>query len=59
LPPDVLEMKGTLNHLAANFNQIAKKRNSNEELTVLERADLKVWMKEIKDLVTCIKTHYQ
>ena len=59
LPPEVLELKGELNHLAANFNQIAKKRNSNDELTALERADLKVWMKEIKELVTRIKAHYQ
>lgn len=59
LPPEVLELKGNLNHLAANFNQIAKKRNSNEELTALERADLKVWMREIKEVVTRIEIHYQ
>lgn len=58
-PPEVLELQGMLNHLAANFNQIAKKRNSNEELTALERADLKVWMKEIKELVPLIKTYLQ
>src|ERR1700761_5590220 len=32
LPKEVLAMSGTLNHMAANLNQIAKKRNSNEEL---------------------------
>jgi hypothetical protein len=58
-PQQVLELKGELNHLAANFNQIAKKRNSNDELTALERADLKVWMKEIKVLVTRIKAYFQ
>lgn len=58
-PPQVLELKGELNHLAANFNQIAKKRNSNDELTALERADLKVWMKELKELVARIKTYFQ
>jgi hypothetical protein len=58
-PPEVLELKGELNHLAANFNQIAKKRNSNDELTALERADLKVWMNKIKELVPRIKNYLQ
>ncbi len=35
-------MTGTFNHIAANLNQIAKKRNSGEELNALERASLKV-----------------
>jgi hypothetical protein len=33
---EVLSMSGTLNHLAANFNQIAKKRNGVEELDPTE-----------------------
>ena len=35
---DILQFKGTLNHLAANLNQVAKKRNMNDELNALERA---------------------
>jgi hypothetical protein len=42
LPKEVLELTGTLNHMAANLNQIAKKRNGVEELNALDRATLKV-----------------
>jgi len=59
LSPEVLELKATLNHMAAYFNQIAKKRNSNEELTALERADLKIQSRDAKELVTRIKAHFQ
>lgn len=40
LPKEVLLFTATLNHMAANLNQIAKKRNSFEELNALERAEL-------------------
>ena len=56
LPREVLDFTGTLNHLAANLNQIAKKRNSLEELTALERATLKVQSGELKEMATQIKT---
>jgi hypothetical protein len=59
LPKEVLAMTGTLNHLAANLNQIAKKRNSMEELNALERASLKVQSGELKDLATQIKIYFQ
>lgn len=48
---EVLEYKGTLNHLAANLNQVAKKRNMNDELDVIERARLECLSKEVKQLV--------
>ena len=32
LSKEILQFKGTLNHLAANLNQVAKKRNMNDEL---------------------------
>lgn len=35
LQPEVLQLTGTLNHLAANLNQIAKKRNGIEQLDAL------------------------
>jgi hypothetical protein len=35
LSKEILQFKGTLNHLAANLNQIAKKRNMNDELNAL------------------------
>src|SRR5688500_3296096 len=40
LPKEILLLTGTLNHLAANLNQVAKKRNSFDELNALERAEL-------------------
>ena len=40
LPKEVLLLTATLNHLAANLNQVAKKRNSFDELNALERAEL-------------------
>jgi hypothetical protein len=59
LPKEVLELTGTLNHMAANLNQIAKKRNGVEELNALERAVLKVLSGEVKDIAAHIKTSLQ
>lgn len=55
LPKEVLNLTGMLNHMAANLNQIAKKRNSNDELSPLERAELKVRSGQVKDLAVQIK----
>jgi hypothetical protein len=55
LPKEVLSLTGMLNHMAANLNQIARKRNSNDELSPLERAELKVRSTEVKDLAVQIK----
>src|SRR5580692_9661356 len=59
LPKEVLEITGNLNHSAANVNQIAKKRNSGEELNALERAELKVLAGELKGAAMRIKTYLQ
>jgi hypothetical protein len=59
LPKEVLELTGTLNHMAANLNQIAKKRNGVEELNALERATLKVQSGELKGIAAHIKTFLQ
>lgn len=59
LPKEVLAMTGTINHMAANLNQIAKKRNSGEELNALERASLKVQSEELKGIAAQIKTYLQ
>lgn len=59
LPKEVLELKALLNHLAANMNQVAKKRNSNEVLGALERADLFGLANKIKELVSQIKSYLQ
>jgi|SRR5450755_4344964 hypothetical protein len=57
LPKEVLDLTGTLNHMAANLNQIARKRNiGTEELTAMDRLDLKWQSDELKDLALKIKT---
>ena len=55
LPKEILSFTGVLNHMAANLNQIAKKRNSNDELSSLERAELKVQSGQVKELAVQIK----
>ena len=55
LPKEVLLFTATLNHLAANMNQIAHKRNCNDELTVAERAELNALSQQVKGLVDDIK----
>ena len=57
LPKEVLQLTGTINHLAANLNQIAKKRNGMDELNALERASLQVQSGELKKLAEQIKNY--
>ena len=57
LPVDVLKSIGTLNHIAANLNQIAKKRNSFDELNALERAELQHLSGQFKELAKTIKSY--
>ena len=58
LPKEVLDLKGTLNHLAANLNQLAKKRNSvTDVLTPLDRANLQVLSNHVKQLAATIKNY--
>jgi peptidoglycan hydrolase CwlO-like protein len=59
LPKEVLQFTATLNHLAANMNQVAKKRNQHDELTDMERAELYNWTDQIKKLATDIKNFLQ
>jgi len=55
LPKEVLFFTGTLNHLAANLNQVAKKRNRMDVLNALERADLNELSAQVKQLAIDIK----
>ena len=59
LPKDVLLFTATLNHLAANMNQVAKKRNQHDELNAIERAALMVLSTEVKKLAAAIKKYIQ
>jgi hypothetical protein len=56
-PREVLDLTGTLNHMAASLNQIAKKRNIGiDELTTMDRLALKWQSNELKELAVKIKT---
>ncbi len=59
LPKEVLAFTATINHMAANLNQIAKKRNGIEELNALERAELQYFSGQFKQLAKDIKTYLQ
>lgn len=59
LPKEVLLFTAALNHLAANINQIAKKRNQNNPLSASEWEDLRVLVGSIKTLVIDIKKFLQ
>ncbi|WP_127125412.1 plasmid mobilization protein [Pseudoflavitalea rhizosphaerae] len=59
LPKEILDFTAMLNHLAANLNQIAKKRNGVEELSAMERATLSVQSKQLKELALQIKNYLQ
>lgn len=59
LPKEVLGVTAMLNHMAANLNQIAKKRNGIDELSPLERAELKVQSGQVKEVAAQIKSYLQ
>jgi hypothetical protein len=54
-PKEILLFTATLNHLAANLNQVAKKRNGIDELNALERANLNILSVQVKQLAVDIK----
>lgn len=58
-PKEVLELTGTLNHLAANLNQIARIRNGIEQLSLTELVQLKIQSSDLKKLAEQIKTYFQ
>jgi hypothetical protein len=59
LPQEVLQGIASLNHLAANVNQIAKKRNSFDELNAMERAELQFIVAQLKQFVKDFKNYFQ
>lgn len=59
IPKEVLLFTATLNHLAANMNQLAKKRNQYEQFTDLELAAFHALSVEIKNLAADIKKFIQ
>ncbi|GAA4445246.1 hypothetical protein GCM10023091_36620 [Ravibacter arvi] len=59
LPKEVLNFTARLNHMGANLNQIAKKRNGTDELSPSERAELKVQSGRLKEIAVEIKSYLQ
>ncbi|GAC1313940.1 MAG: hypothetical protein NVSMB24_37910 [Mucilaginibacter sp.] len=57
LPKPVLQLIGTLNHTAANLNQIAKKRNRGDDLDPMERAFLNQEVRAVQSIVHEIKRY--
>ena len=57
LPKPVLEMRGTLNHIAANLNQIARRRNRGDDLNTLERAMLDQDVRSLRALLKNINAY--
>jgi hypothetical protein len=57
IPKEVLLFTGTLNHLAANLNLVAKKRNQMDELNEIERAGLNELSMKIKQLAMDIRNY--
>lgn len=59
MPKEALEMKARLNGLAANMNQVAHKRNSNDELTEIDRTLLKTLIEGVQQLVQTMTSYFQ
>lgn len=57
LPKEILLFTATLNHLAANINQVAKQCNTYNQLTAFERIELQMLSMRIKQLATDIKNY--
>jgi hypothetical protein len=59
IPKEVLQGIATVNHIAANVNQIAKKRNSFDELSPIERAELQWIVGQLKQFVNDFKNYFK
>ena len=59
LPKEVLQLTGTLNHVAANLNQIARKRNGVDELDAMDRALLNQEVRSLQGLVKAVKNYLE
>lgn len=55
IPKEVLLFTATLNHLAANMNQVARKRNRNEVFTDEERESIGQLIEEVKSLAAGVR----
>ena len=56
---EILQFTSTLNHRAANVNQVAKKRNREETFNAMERAEWMLLAEDVKKLAEKIKNCFQ
>jgi len=56
-PKEVLLMTATLNQMATNINQLAKKSNQNEDLHSIEKSFLNVLAEDVKQLAVEIRNY--
>ncbi len=59
LPPEILQLSGRLNHIAANINQIAKKCNNNEALNLAETLSMQFLFNKVREVVVDIKNYFR
>src|SRR5690349_13847669 len=59
LPKEILQMIGILNHMAANLNQVAKKKNRDEPFNDMERNEFRRLFEEITEVVKKIRNYLQ
>ena len=59
LPKEILQMIGILNHMAANLNQVAKKKNRDEPFNDIERDEFIQLFKEVTELIKKIRNYLQ
>lgn len=57
-PKEALLLNGKLNHVAANLNQIAKKRNSGEDIGIYMRTQLDELCDQLHSLTYTIKNYF-
>jgi hypothetical protein len=57
-PNEALLLNGRLNHIAANLNQIAKKRNSGEDIGAFMRTQLDELCDQLHLITQSIKTYF-
>jgi hypothetical protein len=57
LPSEVIAFQIKLTNLGSNLNQISKKRNMNNQLNAIERAELKNISNELLELVNTIRNY--
>jgi len=59
IPKEILLLKGMLSHAAANLNQIAKKKNSDEPFNALDRAEASLVLQQTKELIKQIEQFFR